>query len=185
VHFLDDARLHIGRGALGCPQSVPGGDGVVGQAHFGGARHVREGGVALVARHHERTDAATLDVCGRRAQAIEHHVHIAGDQVLQRRARAAVRNVGDEGLGLLLEQLARQVVRSAGTGRAVVELARVFAHLLQHALEITRHPPGIDHHHLRHVGHQQQRHEVLLDVVVEPGVHRRRNGMVHAPMNRL
>src|SRR5258708_17678412 len=45
----------------------------------------------IFARDHQRADASALDVLGRRAQAVEHHVHIAGDQV-----RSEERRVGKE-----------------------------------------------------------------------------------------
>ena len=48
-------------------------------------------------------------------------------------------------------------------------------------LEVGRRRLGVDHHHLRHVGQQCQRNEVFFDVVVELGVHRRCNGVVHRP----
>jgi hypothetical protein len=101
------------------------------------------------------------------------------DQVAQRRAGAGVRDVGDEGLGLQLEQLAGQVVRGAGAGRAVVELARAALHQLEEGLEVGPDVLRVDHHHLRHAGHQRERDQVLLEVVVELGVHRRRDGVVH------
>ena len=180
ANFFDDFGLHIGGRALGGPQAVPGGHGVVGQAHFGGAGHIGEGGVALGARHHQRLDAPALDVRGGRAQAVKHHVHIAANQVLQCGARATVRDVGDEGARLLLEQLARQVVRRACAGRAVVELGRVLLHMVEELLEVGRGRLGVDHQHLGHLGQQGQGDEVFLDVVIELGVHGGGNGVVHA-----
>ena len=95
-------------------------------------------GRALVAGDRQRLDAAGLDVRGRRPEAVEHHVDLAGDQVLQRRPGAAVRDVGDEGLGLQLEQLARQMVRGAVAGRPVVQLAGVLAHVVEKACQVVR-----------------------------------------------
>ena len=82
--------------------------------------------------------------------------------------------------GLLLEEFTGQVMRCAGTGRPVVELARIFTGVLDERLDVRCVDAlGVDHHHLRHVGHEYQRHKVFFDVVVELGVHRRRNGVMH------
>ena len=100
-------------------------------------------GARLRARHGQRLEPAALDVHGRRAEAVEHHVDLAADQVLQRRAGALVRNVGDGGLRLQLEQLAGQVVRGAVAGRRVVELAAgVALHLGQELLEVASPAPS-------------------------------------------
>ena len=116
----------------------------------------------------------------RRAQAVEHQVDLAGDQVLQRRPRAAVRDVGDEGLRLQLEQLAREVVRGAIAGRGVVELAGVLAHQLEEALQVGRGDAlRVDDDDLRHARDQADRDEIVLDRVVELGVHRGRDRVMH------
>src|SRR6218665_1579107 len=41
LDFIDEARLPLGGRAPGRPQAVPGGHGVVGQTHFGGAGNIR------------------------------------------------------------------------------------------------------------------------------------------------
>jgi hypothetical protein len=121
-----------------------------------------------------------LDVRGRGAQAVEHQVHLTGDEVLQGRAGAAVGDVRDEGLRLQLEELAGEVVRGAVARRAVVQAPGVLAHELQElrqrgGLHLLR----VDDDHLRHAGDQPHGDEVLLDVVVELGVHGRGDGVVH------
>ncbi|MPM67412.1 hypothetical protein SDC9_114334 [bioreactor metagenome] len=180
MELVGDARGHLGRCALGRPQAVPGGDGVFRQPDLGRARHVWQRGVALGARHHHWLDAPCLDVRGGRSQPVEHHVHIAANQVLQRRARATVGDVGDEGVGLDLEQLARQVMRGAGARRRIVVLAGLCLHHLQELLEVLGgHVARIDHDHLRNVRQQRERHEILFDVVIQLGIHRRRDGVVH------
>ena len=70
-------------------------------------------------------------MCAAPSPAVEHQVDLAGDQVLQHRAGAAVRDVGDEGLGLQLEQLAGQVMGGAVAGRTVVQLGRVLAEVVE------------------------------------------------------
>ena len=50
--------------------------------------------------------------------------------------------------------LAGQVVGRARTGRAVVKAPWRLAHPLDEFLEVTRVILGIDHQHLRHIGHQ-------------------------------
>ena len=117
----------------------------------------------------------------RRAQAVEHHVHVASNQVLQRGTCTTVRNVGDECPGLYLEQFARQVVRGPPARRTVVELAGRLANGLHEGLEVARQLARIDHQHLRHHRHQGQGHKVFFQVVVEPGVHGGRDGMMDRP----
>ena len=51
-------------------------------------------GVRFVAGDRE-AEASGLDLRGRGAHAVEHHVDLAGDQVLHRRAGAAVGHVDD------------------------------------------------------------------------------------------
>src|SRR3546814_19152739 len=54
------------------------------------SRHVRERRAALVARDHERLDAAALDVRRAGPQAVEHHVDLPTHQVAQGRDRKSV-----------------------------------------------------------------------------------------------
>ena len=71
-------------------------------------------------------------------------------------------------------------MRGAVAGRAVVELARILAHEVEKRLQVgDRHALRIDDDHLRHAGDQADRNEVGLQVVVELGVHRRRDRVVH------
>ncbi len=86
--------------------------------------------VLLGCRRCEPQKLAGLDLLRRGAHAVEHHVGVAGQQVLHRRSRAAIGHVGDVGLCLEPEQLARQVVRRAGAGRGVVHFARILLHVL-------------------------------------------------------
>jgi len=177
--FVQHARHHIGGRATRGPHAIPSSHGVIRQSEFRRAGHVRKRGISFAARHHQSLDAPCLDVLGRGAQAIEHHVHIARDQVLQGRAGAAVRNVGDEGLGLQLEQFTRQVMRGSATGRTKIEAARALANSVHEGLEIAGQVLGVHHQDLGHGGHEGQRNEVFFEVVVQLGVHGRGNGMVY------
>ena len=119
IHAIDD-RL---RRALDRPQAVPGRDiqpctptsAAVGMS--GNRRPLR--------RRRRQPDQAAAGSAGRGADAVEHHVDLAGQQVLHRRARAAIGHMGDLRPGLELEELAREMMRRAGAGRSVVHLAGV------------------------------------------------------------
>lgn len=125
-------------------------------------------------------EAATFTAADMLARGFLSRVVPDDDVPAEALASATVRDVGDEGARLLLEQLARQVVRRACAGRAVVELGRVLLHMVEELLEVGRGRLGVDHQHLRHLGQQGQGDEVFLDVVIELGVHGGGNGMVHA-----
>ena len=66
---------------------------------------------------------AGLDMGHGRGQVVELRVDLAGDHVVQRRARAAVGHVHHVGIGQRLEQLAVQVADAAGAGRGIAVLA--------------------------------------------------------------
>ena len=68
---------------------------------------------------------AGLDMGHGRGQVVELRVDLAGDHVVQRRARATVGHVHHVGIGQRLEQLAVQMADAAGAGRGVAVLARV------------------------------------------------------------
>jgi hypothetical protein len=85
----------------------------------------------------------------------------------------------DVGPGQELEQLAGEVMRRAGAGRRVVVFARVALGLGNEVRErLRRDLLGVHHHDVRHLGDDADRHEVLLEIVGERGVHRRRDHMM-------
>jgi hypothetical protein len=94
-------------------------------------------------------------------QPVEHHVDLPRNQVLQRGACAAVRNVRDEGLGLQLEQFAGEVMGCSVACRTVVQPPRVFAQVRHQLLQAG----GldllwIDDDHLGDARHQPDGNEV-------------------------
>ena len=77
------------------------------------------------AGHGESAQPAAPDVVGGGRDVVEHHLHLTGDQVGQRRRAAAVGHVHHVDAGHHLEQLARHVDRGAVAGRRHVELAGI------------------------------------------------------------
>ena len=69
-----------------------------------------------------------------RVQALEHQVHAAGDQVVDRRRAAAIRNVHDLSAGHVLEQLAADVAGRAVAGGRVDELAGILLRVVDQLL---------------------------------------------------
>ena len=123
---------------------------------------------------------ARLDVAGRGAEPVEHHVDLAADEILQGRPGTLVGHVLDLGPGDALEQLAGEVVRGAVAGRPVGQRARArLRGLDQLAQRLRLDPVRVDHDHLRHDRDDGDRLEVLLDVVGELRVDPRRDRMVH------
>ncbi len=59
------------------------------------------------------------------AEVVEHHRHLAGDEVVHRRTGAAVGHVGQLHAGLLLNSLARQMSSVATPEAGVAPLGRV------------------------------------------------------------
>ena len=123
---------------------------------------------------------------GRRSETVEHQIHLACNQVLQRRPCATIWNMGDKGPSLQLEEFTRQMMRGAIAGRSVIQLAGVLAQILEQAFQVgLGYALRINDDHLRHTGNQANRHKVSLDVVVEPWVHRRSNRMVHGSHEKV
>ena len=126
AYLLRHARDDFRRRALRRPHGVPGrndetsaspasvevGTSLIASTRFGrGQRQAAQ----LSARNLRR----------RSSEPVEHHVDMAGDKILHRGTRPAIRHVKDVGLGLQLEQFAREVVRRAIAGRRVVQLAGI------------------------------------------------------------
>ena len=69
-----------------------------------------------------------------------------------------------------LEQLDREVMRGAVSGRSVVELSRIGLGIVEQLLDVLERMLGIDHHHVGHVGHHRERNEIALQAVRQLGV---------------
>ncbi len=138
--------------------------------------HVRQRWRAGGTGHRQRLELARLDLRHGRGQVVEHHVHVAAHHVQQGRTRAAVGHVQHVGAGHALEQFAREVDGGAVAAGGHVELARMglgVADEVLHARDALRaRLLGIDFHHVRHRGHQRDRHEVLDGVVGQLAVER-------------
>jgi hypothetical protein len=79
----------------------------------------------LRGRDRQGAQLAGLDVWDRFRHGSENHLHVAGDQIGDRRRAALIRDVDQIHPAHHLEELAGNVLRRAGAGRPVVDLARV------------------------------------------------------------
>ena len=115
----------------------------------------------------------------------EHRVDLPAQQVRHGGGGAPVADVGERNLGPVLQQLHRQVVRRARTGRAVVERAGLGPGAVHQVLERFDPGPGRRHQQqlpparLAHRHQVRQRVEALLGV--QRHVHHQR---VHADQQR-
>ena len=82
-------------------------------------------GERLARRHRQAAQLATLDQRQHRTDIVEHHVDPPGDEVVERRAGAAIGHVQHLDPGHALEQLAGEVNRGAVTGGGEGDLARL------------------------------------------------------------
>ena len=95
---------------------------------------------------------------------------MTGNEILHRRTGAAVGDVPNVGLGQKLEQLAGEMMRGAGAGGAVVQLARVGLGVGDElGQRLGRDLIRIDDDHLWRPRDQGHRNKILFDVVVEMG----------------
>ena len=138
---LDDPGFDLGIGEAGIELPVQHGDdvgrGVFGRADAGKTaglitRHevchrwnVRQHVQAGRGRDRQRAQAAGLDVLDRLRHRTENHLDLAADQVGGRGRAAPIGDVDQVHPGHHLEELAGNVLRGAGAGRPVVDLARV------------------------------------------------------------
>src|SRR2546421_9708099 len=66
----------------------------------------------------------------------ERHADVAAEQIVHRRAATFVGNVRDVDAGLLMQQLAGEMMRRASAGGAVIELAGILARSEEHTSEL-------------------------------------------------
>ena len=174
---------------LGCAggrhQAQPDGGFVTGHAGFGQGRHFGHHVRALEAGGGQCLDFAGAHLLGHGGDGVKHQVNLAADHVSAGARAAFVGHVNGIDVGHALEQFAGHVIRRAGAGRCVVQLAgvglgegeQVFevvgCHLGvgdQHQVGVIngRHGHKVAHQHKRldrdqrlvdgvRVGHQQQR----------------------------
>src|SRR5471030_2559713 len=119
VHLRVDLLDDFLRGSLGHADAEPC-RGLVTRHRLADRRHVGHRRLALRGGHAERAQASALDVGRRRGQVVEHHVHLARDQVGKRGTRALVGHVQHVAAGHRLEELAREVHRGAASRRGHV-----------------------------------------------------------------
>ena len=120
VEPLDDRLRHAGRAV-----DVVDRGAVEARQRVGDRRQVGQRRIALDRRDPERAQAAGLDVRQQHRDGVDRHLHVAGEQVLQRRAGAAIGDMHDVDPGHHLEQLARQMRARADAGAGEIELAGI------------------------------------------------------------
>ena len=109
---------------------------IIGHQSFRHRRHVWKARMALLGCHGERAQLVGLEQRLGVGEGHDMHVEPATDQVVVRRADAAlVGHVGDLGAGLGEQQLHRHVQCRADAGGAVGELARLALGLVEKSLD--------------------------------------------------
>ena len=114
---------HLGRRAGGRHQAAPEIRVVPRQPGFGEGRHVGQCRIALRPGDGERAYLARLDVRQQHHLAFEDRLHLAADQVVDRRRATLVRHVQQVDAGGRLEKLGGKMRRRAAAGGRVRELA--------------------------------------------------------------
>ena len=114
------------RNAGGPDHAAPGRRRVAGHAGLRDGRQIGKAGRAPLAGDRERPHRAGARMRRDRVQALEHQLHAPGDQVVDRRRAAAIRDVHDLGAAHVFEQLAADMAGRAVAGRGVRELAGIF-----------------------------------------------------------
>ena len=128
-------------------------------------RHVRQHRGALLGRDAERSHPAGLDRSERQRHHVEHHVDVAGGEVLRRGRRAFVGHMHDVDSGLQLEQLGRDVARRADALRGVGELAGIGLGIGDQLFHGLRRHRRMHHEDVRHRDAEQHRRETLERLV--------------------
>ena len=140
-------------------------------------RHLRQQGMALRARHHDRPEPPARDVPGDRAEVLEGELHVAGDQVGRRRGAAGIGHMRRLRLRQLLEEFHGELVGGADAARRVGR-ARVALQPGDEPVEVARrHPLRVHHQHVRRGDRERHRREVAHRVVAEIGPERGVDGV--------
>ena len=105
---------------------------------------------------------------------VEHHLHLAGDQIGERRRAAAVGHVDHVDAGQHLEQFAGHVDRRAVAGRRHVELAGIGLGVGDQFGDRLDRQRRVHHHHVGKADDARDRldiaQEIEIELVVERGV---------------
>ena len=120
-----DLLRDIVRQLRGRRDAKPDADAVIGITALGDGRHVRQIGASLLRTHAQWPQQTAFHRRQRRAQRVEHHLDVAGQQIGQRRPRAPVGDVNHVDARDLLEHLAGQMDGAAGAGRSEIDLAGI------------------------------------------------------------
>ena len=136
-------------------QAHPRGDDEILHAGFRHGRHVGQQRRRFVAGHRERAQLAGLDLPERRADRVELRLHLAGDQILARRRRAAIGHMRVRRADLEPEHHGAQMRRGADAAGGERDLAGIGAvERDEFGQRLGRHV-GIDHQHVRQARDQR------------------------------
>ena len=145
-----------------------------GKTGFVHGRNVWQDGGALERRHRERAHLAVGEKAHHAGRGGEHHLVVAGDDVLKRRRRALIGHMYDVDMGLRFEQFAGQMRRQAEARGREVELAGIGFGERNKLGERMRRHIEIDHQHIGLGADQADRskiiHRIEADLGVEAGI---------------
>jgi hypothetical protein len=139
-------------------------------------RHVRKRRRPLDAADAERVDGVGAGVRRDGLQALEHHVDVPGNQIVDRRGAAAIGHVHDLCAGHVFEHLAAEMTRRPVARRCIGQFAGIFLGVVDQLLHRIDRQLGRHHQHQVAARHQADRLKVPLDVVRHLGDHVARDG---------
>src|SRR6266853_2994954 len=167
-HGLDvacDTRSELGRNGDGSEEALPQRRLVLRQSLLGDGRHVRRGGVALLARDSERPRPPRI--CERQANGHAGKIigHAPRNHVLHGRRSAFVWNMDRGDSGHHVEKLPAQVIGVAHSGGGEGQLARLGLRARDQLLYAPRRKIRAHDQDMRRRGHRRERHQVPLGAV--------------------
>ena len=174
VQGNDDRRRQVGRSN----DALPGIAFIAGEAGLDQGRNPWNRLDPLADGDAEPLHAAFAYESGHRPDVAEHHRHVAGHHVVERRPAAPIGDMLDVGAGHALEQLHVDVMRRAHAARGVAELAGLGFREPDQIGDAGDRQRRIDHQHERDRGDQRDRGEILDRIVrqllVDGGIERQR-----------
>ena len=159
-----------------CHDHVPGRGLEARHAGFGDGRHIRQGIETAGRGDAERPHFVVAHQRHSGARIGKDHLHVAGDDVAQRRRRALVGNVRHLNPGHGLEQLAGEVDRVARTARRECQLAGLLLGQPDQVGDRLYRQRRVDHQHQREACRVRHKGKVLHRVVGQVPVKGRVDG---------
>ena len=143
-------------------------------AELGDGRDIGCSAQAFGAADCERAQLALLDEWKNGDRRFEHHVHLATDQIGQRRRTALVRNVRHVDAGGATEHFHHQMVGHAAAARCVVDRLRLGFRRGNQLFKVRCRKGRVGYQHQRHDRDACDRSEILDRIVgqlrIQPGI---------------